>query len=261
MEFITGTSSGLGQGLAELALSQGRLVAGLSRRPSSLSRKFPDNYFHLECDLGDLKELPGSIRRYFHSLREWLASRPANQPNQPGTEPANSGKIALERVWLNAGILGRIDDLQNTTLAELKAITDINLWANKILIDSLASPDCPFAVQHIVAISSGASVNGNRGWAGYSVSKAALNMLIKLYSEELPNIHLVSLAPGLIDTAMQETISGIQDTQIFPALKRLQQARGTENMPRPVEAARRIMEKWPAISDAPSGSFLDIRKM
>lgn len=261
MEFITGTSSGLGQGLAELALSQGGLVAGMSRRPSTLSRKYPESYFHMECDLGDLKELPGVIRRYFHSLREWLGSRASNQPDGPRAAPDSSGKIALERVWLNAGILGRIDDLQNTTLTELKAITDINLWANKILIDSLASPDCPFGVKHIVAISSGASVNGSRGWAGYSISKAALNMLIKLYSEELQDIHLISLAPGLIDTAMQETISSIQDTEIFPALKRLQQARGTENMPEPVEAARRIMEKWPAIANAPSGSFLDIRKM
>ncbi|MBI38379.1 MAG: alcohol dehydrogenase [Leptospiraceae bacterium] len=254
MDLITGTSSGLGYGLGKYLLGQGHRVAGLSRRPSTLEQEFPEHYFHFQCDLGDLKELPARLRQYYQLLREWNADK---TPDSKSSSP----RISLNRVWLNAGVLGRIDDLQNTTLQELQRVTDINLWSNKVIIDSLASPDCPCDIEHIVAISSGASVNGNRGWAGYSISKAALNMLIKLYSEELPEIHFLSLAPGLIDTDMQETISGIEDTDTYPALKRLQQARGTESMPMPVEAARIILSKWAILESSPSGSFLDIRKI
>lgn len=275
MEWITGTSSGLGYGLAQHALELGIPVAGISRRPSPLSEQFPQTYFHETLDLQTLPELPPRLRQYFQNLRQWVEEQGTTgqaasadsremapgESGSPGVQRAQSGKIMLKRVWLNAGLLGRIDDLQNTTLSELKELMDVNLWANKIIIDSLNSPDCPFQVDHIIAISSGASVNGNRGWSGYSISKAALNMLIKLYSEELPEVHFISLAPGLIDTAMQETISVIEDTDRFTALKRLQQARGTDAMPPPLEAAARIMEKWPVISDAPSGSFLDVRKL
>jgi len=244
MEIVTGTSSGLGLGLAEHFLARVEAVAGLSRRDSELTKSYA-NYFHMQCDLGDLKNLPARLRQFYQMLRD--------------EHPADTSKPL--RVWLNAGMLGRIDDLQNTSMDELRQITDVNLWANKIIIDSLASPDCPFQAKSVVAISSGASVNGHRGWAGYSISKSALNMLIKLYSEELPNMHLISLAPGLIESGMQETISGIEDTDTFTALKRLQEARGTDAMPEPREAARRIMEKWPQIAASPSGSFLDIRKI
>lgn len=256
MEFITGTSSGLGYGLAKYLLQKGHFVAGMSRRPSPLNHEFPDLYFHQECDLANLTELPARLRQYYQLLRERLSG-----PNSAPLKRNKDGKITIHRTWLNAGILGRIDDLQNTRLSELQKITDVNLWANKLLIDSLNSPDCPFFSEHIVGISSGASVNGHRGWAGYSISKAALNMLIKLYSEELPNVHFISLAPGLIDTDMQETISGLEDTDTFPALKRLQQARGTENMPQPLEAASRILNKWDQIAASASGSFLDVRKI
>ena len=259
MELITGTSSGLGYGLGRFLLEQGHLVTGLSRRASPLQEEFPDRYYHFSCDLSDLNELPARLRQYYQLLRDWY--RTAIQQGSAPAEKSESNRIHLNRVWLNAGMLGRIDDLQNTTLQELRQITDVNLWSNKVLIDSMASPDCHCDVDHIVAISSGASVNGNRGWSGYSISKAGLNMLIKLYSEELPNIHFLSLAPGLIDTSMQETISRIEDTSTYPALQRLQKARGTDNMPHPLEAARRILERWDDLAASPSGAFLDIRKI
>lgn len=251
MQLITGTSSGLGFGLAEFALQQGEVVAGISRRPCPLASNYPHHYFHMELDLADTQHLAANLRRQCHLLRDWLQQE----------QGISQFPLTLDKVWLNAGVLGRIDDLQNSTLPELKDVMEVNLWANKIVIDTIASPDCPFRPKAIIAISSGASVNGSRGWAGYSISKAALNMLVKLYSQELPEIHCIALAPGLIDTAMQETISGIEDTDTFPALKRLQQARGTGDMPMPREAAKRIFDSMDLILSQPSGSFVDIRKL
>src|SRR5690625_6916597 len=70
----------------------------------------------------------------------------------------------------------------------------------------------------------------NYGWGGYSLSKEALNNLITLYAEEMPNTHFLSLAPGLVDTDMQEYLCGEVDSAEFPSVQKLRDARGTDNM-------------------------------
>jgi benzil reductase ((S)-benzoin forming) len=95
---------------------------------------------------------------------------------------------------LNAGVIAEIKDLQHTGLDEIKRVMDINVWSNKILIDLLISQEEP--PKQIAAISSGASVYGNRGWNAYSLSKAALNMLIKLYAREKEIITFLFNCPG-----------------------------------------------------------------
>ena len=63
----------------------------------------------------------------------------------------------------------------------------INVWANKLIIDTLLANINN--VKQIVGISSGASQSGARSWNGYALSKAALNMLISIYSAEVSNTH------------------------------------------------------------------------
>ena len=75
---------------------------------------------------------------------------------------------SLDLVVLNAGMLGRIRDLTATPLDDLKRIVDVNLWANKVVLDWLH--DCGRPIAQIVLISSGAAVLGNRGWGGYALS-------------------------------------------------------------------------------------------
>ncbi|MBT5707324.1 MAG: SDR family NAD(P)-dependent oxidoreductase, partial [Verrucomicrobia bacterium] len=119
--------------------------------------------------------------------------------------------------------------------------------------------DLPIA--QVVAVSSGASVNGNRGWGGYSISKAALNMLVKLYASERQDIHFCALAPGLVDTDMQEHIRTLPDDTPFPSVARLKEASGTDAMPDPQTAGRSFLEtvdRLPGLIE--SGSFADIRK-
>ncbi len=108
----------------------------------------------------------------------------------------------LDLAILNAGIIGELKDMSDTSLSEIKAVMDLNVWANKVILDHLKRR----TIKQIVAMSSGASVSGARGWNAYALSKAALNMLIRLYAQEMPNTHLTALAPGLIDTPMMEHI-------------------------------------------------------
>ncbi|MGC9342520.1 MAG: SDR family NAD(P)-dependent oxidoreductase, partial [Bacteroidales bacterium] len=137
----------------------------------------------------------------------------------------------------------------------------VNVWANKVLIDVLF--DTVGTIKQLVAISSGASVSGSRGWNAYALSKAGLNMLIDLYSKEHTNCHFCSLAPGLIETGMQDYIKSLPEEmeKEYPVIRKLKDARGTDKMPDPVEAASRIADSISKALDYESGRFLDVRKI
>lgn len=165
----------------------------------------------------------------------------------------------IDLIVLNAGILGEIKDMVDTSLEDIQKVMNINLWANKAILDYLLNNH--YEITQVIAISSGASVSGNRGWNAYGISKAALNMMIKLYAAENPGIHFTSLAPGLIDTQMQDYIYEIPDEKKFTTVKRLREARGTDDMPDPQKAAERITPVFEQLLNYDSGSFIDIRKM
>lgn len=232
--FVTGNSSGLGFGLTKVYLEQGASVYGLSRRGC----EFEHRALHdIRADLNELDSIPAQLERLMGDIK------------------------ALSAVFLNAGVLGQPRLMQETPVEDLQAIMVSNVWSNKVILDWLIG--ARIRIDQIVLISSGAAVSGGKGWAGYSISKAALNMLAQLYAHEFSNSHLVSLAPGLVDTAMQTYISDPEniDTDQFPGFTRLREARGTDAMPRPEQAARKIKRALPQLKEYPSGSFVDIRSL
>ncbi|MCC5807902.1 MAG: SDR family NAD(P)-dependent oxidoreductase [Opitutales bacterium] len=234
--FITGVSRGLGRALAAAYLDDGCAVYGCSRSGCDLADAHPGRYHDKALDLSDSGGGPAA-------LAEWLCSGPG-----------------FDLAILNAGILPEIRDIKDTPLESLRETMEINLWSNKWVLDALLA--MPRKPGHIVAISSGAAVSGSRGWNGYALSKAALNMLVRLYAAEEPEVHFTAFAPGLIDTAMQDYLCGIEDDAGFETVRRLKQARHTPDMPKPEEAARKItavLDTLPRTSE--SGAFVDIRKM
>ena len=52
---ITGTSQGIGKGIAELFLSKGHIVTGIDRQESAISH---EGYTHVRCDVRNMDELP-----------------------------------------------------------------------------------------------------------------------------------------------------------------------------------------------------------
>ena len=151
--------------------------------------------------------------------------------------------------------------LKGASIEEIRHVMDVNVWANKVLIDVLF--ERLENVDQIVAISPGAAVSGSRGWNAYSLSKATLNMLIDLYSKEYASCHFCALAPGLIETGMQDYITGLPDSYQakYPLVKILKEARGTEKMPKPMETAKIVSKSIANALKQPSGSFLDVREM
>ncbi len=230
---ITGASSGVGAGLAAHYLENNHNVYGISRNENADLNK--PNFSFLSQDLGNFKELEQKL--------------PSFLPKETN----------FELVILNAGILNEVKDLKETSVNEIKRTMNINVWANKVLIDVLFKH--VRKIKQVVAISSGASISGSRGWNAYALSKATLNMLIKLYSKEYIETHFCALAPGLIDTNMQDYIYNLPDEEKFPVIQKLKKARGTELMPDPKKAAGQIAQAIEKVKGLESGSFFDIRDL
>ena len=230
---ITGVSSGLGHGLAKIYLERGADVFGCSRRePSDL----------VEAGL------------QFASLD---LSAGCNQ--QAAFEQLIKKVPHFDLVVLNAGKLGQIRDMADCPLEDLRETMEVNVWANKWLLDSLFKGGR--RVDQVVGISSGASQSGSRGWNGYSLSKAALNMLVRLYAGERPDTHFTSLAPGLVDTAMQDYLTNLPEDDRYKPLEILKQAKGTDQMPDGEACAEKLIEAFPKLLDRESGAYADIRKL
>ncbi len=232
--FITGVSSGIGHAMAAEALRRGATVYGVSRRsPDDL---LANDRFHFESI--DLTDHDAAAKK----IRELLAD-------------IDHLPLAI----LNAGILSSFGDMTETPLDELRGVMEVNVWANKTVIDALFMDGR--RVDQIVTISSGASVNGHRGWNGYSVSKAALNMLTMLYAREQEATHFCALAPGIVDTYMQQQVAEEPEDERFPALARLRSKRGTDEMPTPEQAAVNLLDQIDRLPElVESGDFADVRK-
>ena len=213
---ITGINRGIGKGLVEEYLKRNYEVYAIGR-----SNPF-DNIKFYRCDL-----------RAIERIKE-------------GVESFNT---KFDLVILNAGILGEIKELSKWSVKELEDIFLVNVWSNKVLIDFLA----PIS-KKIVAISSGAAVNGNAGWGGYAISKCALNMMINIYAKEI-DTKIYALAPGVIDTDMvRKVISGDRDR--FNSLNRVDESKIELEV-----GVKRLVEAIDKLDEYPSGSFLDVRSM
>lgn len=232
---ITGVSSGIGYGLAKEFLNRGWQVFGVSRRqPEDLAEQ-PSFQFQ-RLDLGETQDVEPALRKLLRGIE------------------------SLDLAVLNAGILGKLSDMSDADLSDLKNTMKVNVWANKVILDALYEND--IKLPQVVAISSGASVNGNRGWSGYSISKAALNMLIKLYAQERPETHFCPLAPGIVDTGMQAVIAKRPSDERFPSFDRLRSKRGTAEMPQPADAAGMLIDVFARLPDlVASGEYADVRSL
>ena len=233
--FVTGVSTGIGLGLTEELLSRGWRVFGLSRRPPMLTES-TERFSFASIDVGESASLVEKVAELLIDVTQ------------------------IDLAILNAGVLGAISDLTDATLDDLRNTMNVNVWSNKLILDAMFTDER--TVRQVVTMSSGAAVNGNRGWSGYSISKAALNMLTKLYAKEQPQTHFCAFAPGLVETPIQDTLQSMSSDARFPSLDILRSKRGTVDMPEPREAARRFLAAFDNLLKlVASGEFADIRSL
>ncbi len=82
-------------------------------------------------------------------------------------------------------------------------------------------------------------------------------MLINLYAKEMTNTKLLSVAPGVIETAMTDHIRFEVDDKIFTSAKVLKNS----DIQKPDIAAKRLHNVIEKIDDFQSGSFIDVRNI
>ena len=223
---ITGCSSGLGLALTNYYLEKNYKVFGISRKKPDITNT---NFIHKSFDLSNISKIKEELSTFILDIKE------------------------IDTVFLNAGMLGKIKILSELSIQELNEVYALNVYANKELLDILINTK----VKNILVISSGASKNGYKGWGSYSLSKAGVNMLVNLYSNEMVNTKILALAPGVIKTPMTDYIRFELDENIFPSVKKLNE--GIVQTPK--ETAIKIDNLINKIDEFKSGTYVDIREI
>ena len=223
---ITGCSSGLGLALTNYYLEKNYKVFGISRKKPDITNT---NFIHKSFDLSNISKIKEELSSFILDIKE------------------------IDTVFLNAGMLGKIKILSELSIQELNEVYALNVYANKELLDILMNTK----VKNILVISSGASKNGYKGWGSYSLSKAGVNMLINLYSNEMLNTKILALAPGVIKTPMTDYIRFELDENIFPSVKKLNEG----IVQTPEETAIKIDNLINKIDEFKSGTYVDIREI
>jgi benzil reductase ((S)-benzoin forming) len=191
---ITGSSRGLGAGLVRELSRPGHTVVGIARTTEPT----------LPCEqwILDLAEpLPAAER-----LQSWLQAR------------ADWSSATLIN---NAALLSQPGPLAATPLVELSAALRVGLEAPALLSRVFLAGTVGVATRRILNISSGLGRRAMAGSAAYCAVKAGLDHLSRALALEAPDVGIVSLAPGVIDTDMQRQLRGA-DPARFPEQARFQ---------------------------------------
>ena len=223
---ITGCSSGLGLAITNHYLEKGFKVFGISRNKPDIKN---ENFIHKSFDLSNISKIKEELSAFILDTKE------------------------INTVFLNAGMLGKIKVLKELSIEELNEVYSLNVYANKEILDILMN----IKVENIILISSGASKNGYKGWGSYSLSKAGVNMLVNLYSNEMIDTKVLALAPGVIKTPMTDYIRFELDENIFPSVKKL----NVGVVQTPLETAIKIDNLINKIDEFKSGTYVDIREV
>ena len=189
---ITGHSHGLGAALAAAWLQHGARVLGLARRNNpELAAAYPGQLHETAIDLAD----PQAVLDYSRSD----AFRHTCQ--------------TAETLWLfnNAGTVAPSAPLGTQPDDAITHAVNLNITTPLILANAVLAHARDRDNVRIVHISSGAARKPYPGWSIYGASKAALDRHAADAAAE--GVRITSLAPGVVDTAMQ---AGMRADPAFP---------------------------------------------
>jgi NAD(P)-dependent dehydrogenase (short-subunit alcohol dehydrogenase family) len=227
---VTGASRGLGAALTALFVERGARVVGVARDAEALDRSVGElvgtrgRAFALAYDIGE----KSSIHRLAAAAYALLGS--------------------IDVVIHNASILGPtpLRPLLDTECEDLIRVLDVNLIGPFRFSKAVAGNMALRGQGTIVHISSDASTEAYPNWGAYSISKAALDHLTRLWARELDSsgVRVFSVDPGEMNTRMHR--EALPDAD--PA---------TLNDPR--MAAQRILEMIEAGARVPSGARLRVQ--
>lgn len=217
LAIITGHSQGLGRALAALFLEKKDFqVIGISRKKSGLVHP---NLTEISLDLADLPEVNAALPSLFPR--------------------GDFKKIVLIN---NAGWIGPIQPLHRQDPKDIEAVHAINFLSPTLLCRQfLEQYEVGEAQKVICNISSGLAYRAESGLTGYCASKSALAMLTEVLAmEKYKNCRFFSLAPGVVDTPMQDEIRSASPSN-FPKLERFKDLKSSGSLVSAEETADKVL--------------------
>lgn len=214
--YITGTSSGIGKAITEHLLETGEWqVEGFSRR-NVIDHA---NYRHHTLDL----------------------SQPEQVQQVAFEAPEDTERILLVN---NAGRVEPVKHLGEFSPGEAEKSLRLNLLAPMLLMNEFVKALQQHSARKVVInISSGAAQYPVDGWTLYCTTKAAMDMATQvaaLEEEQHPHgFHFMAVAPGIVDTEMQDVIRGAEVEQ-FSRLKEFKAYKQQHQLKSPSKVAEEL---------------------
>ena len=241
---VTGSSRGLGLSIAAHLAEHGCYVIMLARP----SPHFEESYQHLnnqfkhvsklDCDLSDRMEIDSTIKQIMDSSER------------------------LDGIVFNAGVIHPISPIHEANDTQWEE----NIHVNLLSIQQMTKGLMPLLVgtgrTRITTISSGAAIRAIHSWSAYCVAKAGLEMWTKCLAEEYQteNISAISVAPGIVDTGMQEDIRN-SDPNKFPSHEQFVEFFQTGALSSSDDVAKKLMPLIMEHTMEQSGSRYDVRDL
>ncbi len=184
---VTGSSRGIGLGLARLALEQGHRVTALARHPD------------------DSRELQLLKSKYSGQLAVFAVDVLSDDAVEDFAKKLGAS-TPVDLLINNAGAYldmeNGFEGLPLSKVVDSFAINSISpMRVTRALLPGLSRSKEPRVV-HITSLMGSIGDNGSGGSYAYRMSKTALNMFNKSFSIDFPGITSVVVHPGWVQTRM-----------------------------------------------------------
>jgi NAD(P)-dependent dehydrogenase (short-subunit alcohol dehydrogenase family) len=184
---VTGASRGLGAATARLVAEIGANVALMARSTDDLEAVADS----ILASGGQALTVAGDV------------SRAADCQRAIAETVERFG--GLDGVVNNAGVLRPIAPIADGDPRAWERNLAVNVLG-PFLITQAALPHLRQRGGRVINVSTGAAVRAVRGFGAYCAAKAALNHFTRVLAEEEPEVTAIAIAPGVVDTTMQQTI-------------------------------------------------------
>jgi 3-oxoacyl-[acyl-carrier protein] reductase len=181
---ITGTSRGIGRGLAEEFLARGYRVAGCARSPSSIDHP---SYHHAPVDVA----IESQVRTWIRSVRSTLGP--------------------IDVLVCNAGAAKAASLMTMTDGALLDEIVRSNLYGTFFVCREVAKAMMVARAGSIVTVSSMAVGLHEEGTAAYAAAKSAIVEMTKVLAKELAPLGITAnvVAPSMYSSDAFEALGEV----------------------------------------------------
>jgi len=229
LTIITGASRGLGKALTEALLAPGQLLVCMARSSmSGLEMAAARRGCLLDARNVNLANVNAAVAALANSIGE-----------------LDARTITAATLINNAGTVEPVKPAEKLKPEEVAASVALNLATPIALTGAFLRLTAAWKVpRKVLNISSGAAHNAYHGWGVYAATKAGLDQFsrcVALEQQDAANgARIVSLAPGVIDTAMQDVLRGVS-AEDFKEQPRMVALKESGALLQPAEVAGRIL--------------------